>query len=1358
MDLLPLKKELKKELRSWQTVLLLSLFFSFALTLIFLNVDYRKHLEKWTERQTKIDLLTKAALLFNSSMIAQHHPSALTSTDNKYKYQKEVYLIDKRLQVSHLGSNISPLKAALKNQIDFLNKAKPSISIAAQNHPALYPDAGKIIAQDAEIRSAFFNLILHETIKSRELKLLLDKRVNKILLLLGAIVIVLGLIILRLLVKVRNYLALRSRDAKTLHNLTTSTQEGFIILSDKLQVILINAKAQKYFQAYTGEWLEKGDCLPNKLSRTSDAVLRKGMEVVKSGNIFRQERRVIMDGMERIGEYEFRPLWDAQNTKLTGVNVLVRDITELKQYEQERADLLERLHLVNGLVQLGNWHYNPHTGEIKLDEVSARMLELPPDHATDAAEFRSMVYHEDSAYVTNTIQLLGTKANEVEMSYRIVTPEGNLKYIYQKAICRFDTNGNVQDIIGGMVDITQHKKAELRFRQVFDTSPNALILVDRTGSIVMANKEAFLLCGYTEEELNGMAIRDLFVHGAAQRVSALMRATKKQMFVFNDDDSQELFIQTKDKQLKSVELRLNPMEQDGEPMILTSITDVSARKAADAERKELLSRFEMAASATQLGIWDYDVQKQALIWNGYMYQLFGVEYNTPVTLGLWRSLIDPADLTAVVKQFDALLAQYKKEWHTTYRIRPYGNNGGEKILEQHVISFFDDKGRVIRCLGTALDVTKTKQDEAKHQELIKRFDLAANTVHLGILDVDLYKGTVRGDSRLMEMLQVDLTECNQLEAWINKIHPGDYLRLQQELQHALRRKTMMSTEWRQLRKDGTTKFYETKVKFLWDEGQPHRAIAATIDITDKVVQRLELEAAKKRAEQSEALQEQFLANMSHEIRTPLNGILGIADLMGRSELTSQQRQNLNIIQNSSQSLLTIINDVLDISKIKAGKLNIEQELFHLHAVVQNAFELLQFKASQKGLAYNIHLAADVPQHLQGDPSRLSQILINLLANAVKFTRVGSVSLAVDVAYQTEKNIAIRFVVTDTGIGIVPDAIGNIFDNFSQAGTSIGVEFGGTGLGLTISKKLVELQNGSIEVVSEPGIGSAFTVTIPYLKAHQANKNFTDPVSTSTWEYTGNKKILVAEDNEVNRIVINEYLQQAGFDATIVNDGQQAVDEISKNNFDLVILDLRMPYLNGFEVAGVIRNELNLNVPILALTASTLRSEKEYCLTIGMNAYLAKPFKPAALFDIIHNLLGGKKPTEDQSESSEPIAEEASVEKVVDMNTLRNLGDKTLVLHVLEQFKTNGSKTLTDMASAVQQNDVKSIHELSHRLKGSAGMLGLVQFESRLRKMEHISSIINTDHSLTANLFDHLVKDFEVLKESLPTVTAEVQNW
>ncbi len=534
--------------------------------------------------------------------------------------------------------------------------------------------------------------------------------------------------------------------------------------------------------------------------------------------------------------------------------------------------------------------------------------------------------------------------------------------------------------------------------------------------------------------------------------------------------------------------------------------------------------------------------------------------------------------------------------------------------------------------------------------------------------------------------------------------------------------------------------YERQIAPMRDSGgEVTGIIGIAADITERSRAEDQTRRAREAAEAASRAKSEFLANMSHEIRTPMNGILGMTELALETRLTAEQRDYMEMVKVSAQSLMAIINDILDFSKIEAGKLELDTEDFSLRSIVDSTLKPLIVRARQKGLQLISTIGPRVPEVVHGDSGRLRQVLMNLAGNAIKFTESGSISIDVELESLESRTAFVSFKVKDTGIGIPPEKQGVIFEAFAQADGSTTRRYGGTGLGLTITRKIVDMMGGRIGVKSEPGRGATFCFTLPFPLSVSPSHHLTERKTSSSLavEYPGASgewasqtgsgsrvKILVAEDNAANQKLVLHLLQKQGYSVELASNGREVLavlEAAGLEAFSLILMDLQMPQINGFEATAIIRQmeeDSGWHVPIVALTAHAMKGDMERCLEAGMDGYISKPVRREELIETVQRFLL-RSPSATQSQPKPAIVSEAlSVPETLD----RVEGNSELLGDLVQIFLATYPGLRQRMSEAIESRDWDSLRQAVHMLKSSLGnFCAPPAFQALLTLEKNISS-------------------------------------
>ncbi len=655
--------------------------------------------------------------------------------------------------------------------------------------------------------------------------------------------------------------------------------------------------------------------------------------------------------------------------------------------------------------------------------------------------------------------------------------------------------------------------------------------------------------------------------------------------------------------------------------------------------------------------------------------------------------------TPITPGFEALVFKASRGIEDIYELTYIRKDGTRFPAVVSVTALRDAAGAIIGYLLIGTDNTARKLVEEEQQKSDQRLrDQQFYTRSLIESNIDAIMttdphGIITDVNKQMEAL----TGCtrDELIGAPFKDCFTDPARAEAGIKRVLVEKSITDYELTARARDGKQTVVSYNATTFYDRNRKLQGVfAAARDVTDRKRFEQELQLAKAAAESASRTKSDFLASMSHEIRTPMNAIMGIADLLAKTKLTAEQDRFVQIFRRSGDNLLNLINDILDLSKVEASQLDLERTGFSLSDHLEKVFEMVEPRAQEKGLSLTCEIAPSVSNELVGDPMRLRQVLMNLLGNAIKFTETGSVTLKVERQADGAIPAALQFTVTDTGIGIPAQKLPLIFERFTQADSSTTRRFGGSGLGLTISKRLVELMGGRIWVTSEEGQGSTFAFSVPFEIWSAADSLEAAPVGAHPTAPLPPLRILMAEDSPDNCAIAMAYLQDTPYRIEVAVNGAIACQMFMAGHYDLVLMDRQMPVMDGLTATRTIRaweaSHGRAPTPIIAVTASALKGDRETCLAAGCTAYLSKPIKQDVLLQAIRDHAFAKSPAPPSPPASKDRAARAA----------KRLAEQT------PAYLENCRRDVIVMLAALDRADFDAVIILGHNLRGSGGGFGL----------------------------------------------------
>lgn len=796
--------------------------------------------------------------------------------------------------------------------------------------------------------------------------------------------------------------------------------------------------------------------------------------------------------------------------------------------------------------------------------------------------------------------------------------------IYQRNYIPIFSENVFKGQLWSYTDITEAKKAqntieqsELKNRLIMKSALDAIITIDFEGFITNWNPRAESIFGWKEAEVIGAKFSEIIL--PVQQGKNHERRIEKYIKTGNADElskQMELIAINRAGDEFPVEFSIIAVQQAHATFFCSFIRDISENKKNRLE----LERLSLVASANENGVLFTNREGNIFWCNEGLKKITGYEDEdiigkTPVELFRGpltnkESLKKMVDEFSSGKSFYTEMVFYRKDgsWF-------WGRTKGQAIK---------NKDGSIHYFAIVEDISEVEAVQRKLKEYEGQLKLALTNVGDNYWEHNFKTDKTYFSNPDNTLLGYSFDEVSDAAAlWWSRVHPDDKKLLSEN--DELYKKGLKDhhiNEYRVINKNGSIHWVLDKgvVVEKDDDDKPLKIIGAHIDITKQKELELELIKAKEVAEASTKAKEMFLANMSHEIRTPMNAIMGMSNQLGKSSLNAEQQFYLNTINSAADNLLIIINDILDLSKIEAGKLTVENIGFEPKAVIERVMQVMVHKAEEKGLSMTNEICdATLSPVLIGDPYRINQILLNLISNSIKFTEKGTVDVSYKVIEDNAVSQTVCITVKDTGIGMDKSFAKNLFQKFTQEDESVTRRFGGTGLGMSICKQLIELLNGTIVVTSEKGSGTTVTFSLPFKKGSYAHLPKKDTGKLPADILSG-KKVLVTDDNEMNRLVATTILKNYGALVEEAQNGAEAVDKLNTQSFDIVLMDVQMPVMDGLEATKLIREKFNSKLPIIALTALALKGDEAKFLEAGMNDYLSKPFQENQLVNMVSRWL------------------------------------------------------------------------------------------------------------------------------------------
>jgi PAS domain S-box-containing protein len=1124
-----------------------------------------------------------------------------------------------------------------------------------------------------------------------------------------------------------------NRTLKLLTTLLSNLNSGILVVDEHRKILYTNQLFCNMLLPLSSPEIMTGmDCTnfieQSKINFQNPEIFTKRIEEIldKKISVFADELKLV-DG--RILERDYIPIYI--DNKYKGHLWDYTDITERKNFENKLLDLT----IIQNAILNGTDYsiiYTDTNGIIKsFNQGAENMLGYSANEIIDI--HTPAIFHEIDEVVNKAKELSEELGYEIKAGFDVFIVKSRTQSAETNEWIYIKKNGdkiNVQlsvtsirnsenEIIGYLGigrNITIQKLAEIelklsgeRYRNIVENSSDIIYKINKVGYFTYVNPVAERITGYTQEELISKHFTEL-----------VKDVYKKETLIFYNKQVKnkkpttyyEFPITTKNGEEKWIGQSVQFSEGQTAEFELTALAiDITERKKYELQLIESNKNLELFKTLMNNSSDAIQVSKE----NG---QLVYINHEASKRLGITTEDVSKYK----VKDFEINFKNDKDWYQHVLKVRRKGSMimEGENVNIDTNIIFpvevtvrFLELNSVGYIIANSRDISERKQIEASIKFQKEKYQNIIANMNLGLLEVDVDENIQfvnPGFEYISGYKEIELIGKNAAKLFVSESH-----------ENIVKNKI-------NLRKEGHSDMYEVPIKnkkgeLKWwmisgapnydEKGNIIGSIGIHLDITEQKQLELDLELSKCKAEESSKAKEAFLANMSHEIRTPLNAIIGMIRELSKEKLTELQETYVQNTSIASQHLLSVLNNILDISKIEAGELQLDLHHFDLQKILNDVKSIMLAKCGEKGLYLKINHIENKNIYFIGDSSRFRQILLNLIGNSVKFTNSGGITVEYDVQDLHEGYQAVYISVKDTGVGMDESYLKNIFNKFSQEDSSTSRKYGGSGLGMSITKELIQLMNGVIEIKSKKNVGTTIHMKflIPIGDSDKLIKDdFTEIASAGKL-----LNVLLVEDNEFNRLVAGNTLNHFNCIVTEAINGLEAINILKTGKkFDVILMDLQMPIMDGFESTKIIRNELKINTPIIALTANAFKSELEQCINIGMNDCVTKPFEEEKLLNSIYKVTNLNS---DNTHTGKTVIQ--NNDKLYNLHQLRivSRNDDEYCKKMIGIFIEHSTLSVAQITESYLEKDLSAVYAVAHRIKPSLDLMGIETLKEPIRFIE-----------------------------------------